>query len=79
MGVSGHLEICDNVHVQGQSRISGTITEAGSYTSGTRLEPTRKWARNAVRFSQLEAMNRRVAELEQRLQSLLEAAPDGDN
>jgi len=64
VGVSGHLEICDNVHLTGKARVTRSITEPGSYSSGTPLEPTRRWARSAKRFTQLEALQRRVAALE---------------
>lgn len=64
VGVSGHLEICDNVHLTGQARVTRSIEAPGSYSSGTPLEPTRPWGRNAVRFTQLDALSRRVARLE---------------
>jgi UDP-3-O-[3-hydroxymyristoyl] glucosamine N-acyltransferase len=69
VGVSGHLEICDNVHLTGQARVTRSVAEPGSYSSGTPLEPTRQWARNAVRFTQLESLQRRVAALEAALQA----------
>jgi len=69
VGVSGHLEICDNVHLAGQARVTRSVTEPGSYSSGTPLEPTRPWGRNAVRFTQLDALHRRVARLEAMLAS----------
>lgn len=67
VGVSGHLKICDNAHFTGKARVTRSIDEPGSYSSGTPLEPTRQWGRNAVRFTQLEALQRRVAELEARV------------
>jgi UDP-3-O-[3-hydroxymyristoyl] glucosamine N-acyltransferase len=78
VGVSGHLEICDNVHLTGQARVTRSVTEPGSYSSGTPLEPTRPWARNAVRFTQLEALQRRVQALEAALQALRGSDVDGD-
>lgn len=67
VGVSGHLKICDNVHFTGKARVTRSIDVPGSYSSGTPLEPTRQWARNAVRFTQLEVLQRRLADLEARL------------
>lgn len=64
VGVSGHLDICDNVHLTGQARVTRSITVPGSYSSGTTLAPTREWARNAVRFAQLDAIEGRLATLE---------------
>lgn len=73
-GVSGHLKICDNAHFTGQARVAKAITEPGTYASGTQVEPQRQWARNAVRFTQLDAMQRRIQDLEKKL-----AAQGGDD
>ncbi|MEM1403256.1 MAG: UDP-3-O-(3-hydroxymyristoyl)glucosamine N-acyltransferase [Pseudomonadota bacterium] len=67
VGVSGHLKICDNAHFTGQARVTRSITEPGSYASGTPLEPQRQWGKNAVRFTQLDALQKRVQLLEKAL------------
>jgi UDP-3-O-[3-hydroxymyristoyl] glucosamine N-acyltransferase len=64
IGVAGHLEICDGVHITGMSIVTKSITEPGSYSSGTPMMPTRDWRRSAVRFSQLDAIYQRLAALE---------------
>jgi len=64
VGVVGHVEICDKVHVTGMTMVTRSITEPGSYSSGTPMASTRDWKRNAVRFSQLDAMQRRLAALQ---------------
>lgn len=64
VGVVGHLEICDNVHVTAMSLVTGSITEPGSWSSGIPIAPSREWKRNAVRFSQLESIHRRLVLLE---------------
>ncbi|MEL7047098.1 MAG: UDP-3-O-(3-hydroxymyristoyl)glucosamine N-acyltransferase, partial [Pseudomonadota bacterium] len=79
VGVSGHLEICDNVHIAGQARVTRSVVNPGAYSSGTPLEPTRQWARNAVRFTQLEALQRRVVELEEALASLQAGEKSSDS
>ncbi len=66
VGISGHLEICDGAHFTGQARITRSIPQPGSYGSGTPLQPTREWARNATRFTQLDALNKRVKALEEK-------------
>ena len=66
VGVVGHLEICDNVHITGMSMVTKSISEPGSYSSGTPLSATRDWKRNAVRFSQLESIQKRLAGLEKK-------------
>jgi UDP-3-O-[3-hydroxymyristoyl] glucosamine N-acyltransferase len=64
VGVVGHVEICDDVHITGMTMVTRSIDEPGSYSSGTPMTDTRKWKRNAVRFSQLESMQDRLATLE---------------
>jgi len=76
VGVSGHLKICDNAHFTGQAKVARKVDEPGNYSSGTPLEATRQWRKNAVRFSQLDAMQRRLVKLESQLASLLEATND---
>ena len=66
VGVVGHVEICDNVHVTGMTMVTKSITKAGSYSSGTPMTSTRDWKRSAVRFSQLDAIVQRLAALENR-------------
>ena len=76
VGVSGHLQICDNAHFAGQARITKSVPRAGRYASGTPLQPTPEWGRSAVRFTQLEALQRRVLALESALENALESAPE---
>ena len=64
VGVVGHVEICDNVHVTGMTMVTKSITEPGSYSSGTPMTSTRDWKRNAVGFAQLDAIRKRLKALE---------------
>lgn len=64
VGVVGHLEICDDVHVTCMTMVTHSIEEPGSYSGGTPMSPTGAWRRSAVRFSQLESMQRRLVALE---------------
>ncbi len=64
VGVVGHVEICDNVHVTGMTMVTKSITEPGTYSSGTPMMTTKDWKRSAVRFGQLDAIQRRLAALE---------------
>ncbi|PLW83015.1 UDP-3-O-(3-hydroxymyristoyl)glucosamine N-acyltransferase [Kineobactrum sediminis] len=68
VGVVGHVEICDGVHVTGMTMVTKSITEPGSYSSGTPMSATRDWKRSAVRFTQLDSIQRRLADLEKRQQ-----------
>lgn len=67
VGVVGHVEICDNVHVTGMTMVTRSITRPGSYSSGTPMSTTDDWKRSAVRFSQLERIQQRLAALEKKL------------
>jgi len=64
VGISGHLELVDHVHVTGGSIILQSILEPGVYSSGTPIEPNRKWHRNYHRFKHLDEMARRLQILE---------------
>jgi UDP-3-O-[3-hydroxymyristoyl] glucosamine N-acyltransferase len=64
VGVVGHVNICDNVHVTGMTMVTRSINRPGTYSSGTPMEATTLWKRNAVRFSQLESIVQRLAALE---------------
>lgn len=59
VGIVGHIKIADRVHVTAKSLVTGSITEAGSYSSGTALMPTKAWRKSAVRFTQLDKLFRR--------------------
>jgi UDP-3-O-[3-hydroxymyristoyl] glucosamine N-acyltransferase len=67
VGIVGHLNIVDNVHITAMSLVTRSIDSPGSYSSGTQIGATREWRRNAVRFSQLDTMHRRLQELEKLL------------
>jgi UDP-3-O-[3-hydroxymyristoyl] glucosamine N-acyltransferase len=67
VGVVGHVHICDQVHVTGMTMVTKSITEPGSYSCGTPMMSTRNWKRNAVRFSQLESIQKRLAAMESRI------------
>ncbi len=67
VGIVGHLTIADDVVITAMSLVTGNITRPGLYSSGTPLEPNPKWKRNAVRFSQLDEIARRLQALERHL------------
>jgi UDP-3-O-[3-hydroxymyristoyl] glucosamine N-acyltransferase len=68
VGIAGHLEICDNVHLSGMTVVTKSITDPGSYSSGTGMMPSRDWRKSAVRFSQLDDIYKRLQALEKRSQ-----------
>lgn len=79
-GVGDHLTIVDNVHVNGQGRVSRSLTEPGLYASGTAIAPYREWSKNAVRFEQLADMAKRIKMLEKQISAMssTRAAEQGD-
>lgn len=66
-GIAGHLSIADDSTVLGMTLINRSVNRSGVYASGTGMQPAQKWRKNAVRFTQLETLNRRVQELEKKL------------
>ena len=67
VGIIGHLTIVDNVHITVRSLVTKSILKAGSYSSGTSMQETQAWRRNAIRFSQLDSMAKRLNKLERKL------------
>ena len=53
VGVVGHIKIADKVTVTGMSMVSKSISEAGSYSSGTGQFETSRWKKTVVRLRQL--------------------------
>jgi UDP-3-O-[3-hydroxymyristoyl] glucosamine N-acyltransferase len=59
-GIVGHIEICDKVRINAFSLVTHSITESGEYTSGTPLQESREWRKNAARFKHLDKMARKI-------------------
>lgn len=73
--VMDHLQIADGVHITAGSLVTNSIAKPGTYSSSLRTERAAKWNRNLLRFMQLDEMNKRLRQLEQRLERL--AAREG--
>ena len=67
VGLVGHIEICDNVFLTGMTMVTHSITEPGSYSSGTAMQPAAEWRKSAARIRQLDDMARRLRQLEKRV------------
>ena len=63
-GISGHLEITDNVTIGGMTRVTRSIKEAGSYVSGTPVQPYKKWLKSSALFNKLDELADRIKKLE---------------
>lgn len=66
-GIAGHLTVADGAIITGMCFVSRSITEPGVYSSGTTAQPNREWHKSNARFQRLDAIARRVADLEQRV------------
>ncbi len=64
VGLVGHIEICDHVQITGMTMVTKSITEPGSYSSGTAFDHTDKWKKMAVRLRRLDELATRVRDLE---------------
>ena len=64
VAIAGHITLADGVHITGMSMVTSSIDEAGSYSSGIPLAPTKAWRKNAARFRQLDSLAVRLIKLE---------------
>ncbi|OLF56138.1 UDP-3-O-(3-hydroxymyristoyl)glucosamine N-acyltransferase [Pseudomonas chlororaphis] len=74
VGLVGHIDICDNVFLTGMTMVTHSITEPGSYSSGTAMQPAAEWRKSAARIRQLDDLARRLRQLEKRVGDV---TPDG--
>lgn len=66
--IAGHITIADEVIITGMSMVTGSIKEKGVYSSGVPATESKRWRRNAVRFTQLDEMAKSVRELQKQIQ-----------
>lgn len=67
VGMVGHIEVCDRVFVTGMTMVTRSITEPGTYSSGTAMQTAADWKKSAARIRRLDEMARRLAYLEKQL------------
>lgn len=70
VGIAGHLEIADRVQITAMSMITRSISESGSYSSGSAFEKTTDWRKNAVRVRHLGETATQIKELQLALKRL---------
>ncbi|WP_397449434.1 UDP-3-O-(3-hydroxymyristoyl)glucosamine N-acyltransferase [Pseudomonas sp. NA-150] len=75
VGLVGHIEICDGVFITGMTMVTHSITEPGSYSSGTAMQPAAEWRKSAARLRKLDDMARRL----QKVEKIVEAVTSGSN
>lgn len=78
VGLVGHIQIADKVQITGMTMVTKSITEAGSYSSGTAFESSERWRKTAVRVRQLDDMARRLRQLEAELGALRQTGKSAD-
>ena len=67
-GFTGHLSVCDRVHIGANALVTQSITVPGAYLGGAGgVMKAEDWRKSAVRFRQLDAMARRIQVLEKQL------------
>lgn len=63
VGIAGHLTICDDVVLTGDSFVSSSIRKPGYYSSGLPVDETARFRKNAARFHHLDELAREVRRL----------------
>jgi UDP-3-O-[3-hydroxymyristoyl] glucosamine N-acyltransferase len=66
----GHIEIADRTHIGGGTLVSKSIREAGTYASSYPLSTMKEWLSNAVHLRHLDAMSKRLKQLEKEIKSI---------
>ena len=63
-GIGGHLKITDHVTIGGMTRVTRSIKEAGTYVSGTPVQPYKKWLKSSALFNKFEELADRIKKAE---------------
>ena len=69
VGFVGHLTICDDVIITGQTMVNRSITVPGVYSSALPMDEAAKWRRNSARFRRLDDMAKRLAAIEKNVKT----------
>jgi UDP-3-O-[3-hydroxymyristoyl] glucosamine N-acyltransferase len=76
VGIAGHLTICDGVTITGFAMVSRSLNVPGVYSSGIPIEESKIWRRQVARYRNLEALGKRVRDLERAVGSVQEEDDD---
>lgn len=69
VGITGHLSITDRVSISAMSMVTRSIEKPGVYSSGTLLQESGQWRRNAITLSRLSALSQTVRNIDKRVPS----------
>ncbi|MBQ77650.1 MAG: UDP-3-O-(3-hydroxymyristoyl)glucosamine N-acyltransferase [Cellvibrionales bacterium] len=64
VGIIGHINIADRVSILSMTRVTRSISQAGTFASGTSMQAVTKWRKSAARLNQLDDLHKRVKALE---------------
>ena len=67
-GFNGHITVCDDVILTGNSMVAKSIKEPGVYSSGLPLNDNLTWRKNIARFNNLNDMAKRISVLEKKIE-----------
>jgi UDP-3-O-[3-hydroxymyristoyl] glucosamine N-acyltransferase len=67
-GISGHLELCDDVHVSAFTMISKSITKPGRYTSQLPQMTHEEWRNSAPYIRRLDDLAEKLKALQKRIE-----------
>lgn len=79
VGLVGHIDICDGVFITGMTMVTHSITEPGSYSSGTAMQPAAEWRKSAARLRKIDDMARRLQKLEKVIETVTRDANDSSD
>lgn len=66
----GHIEIADCTHIGGGTLVSKSIRQADNYASSYPMSTTKEWLSNAVHLRHLDALVKRVKQLENEINNM---------
>lgn len=67
VGISGHVEVADDVVLLGGTTVTRSLLQKGVYGSTLTAEPARDWRRTVARVHRLGKLEQRLKQVEQRL------------
>ena len=67
VGINGHIEIGDGCVFTGMTMVTKSMNKPGVYSSGMPCQPNKEWHKNNARIRKLEALTKRVANVEKEM------------
>ena len=67
VGINGHIEVGDGCVFTGMTMVTKSIDKPGVYSSGMPSQPNKEWHKNNARIRKLEALTKRVANVEKEI------------